>query len=140
MKRTPYKKLKDKTWKLCSLYIRLKDANENGRVRCYTCPPRRRARLYTKMQAGHFIPGRTNGILFDERGMRPQCPACNIFGGGKPIEFMIALEKELGQKEAIKLRDELIKQKNTVTPLSMLDLAEWIRYFEGKLEELGYEE
>ena len=32
---------------------------------------------FSKLQAGHFIPGRTDAILFDVRQVHAQCYRCN---------------------------------------------------------------
>ncbi len=132
-KRTPYKILKDKAWKLCSIYIRLRNVNEHGFVKCYTCNT---TKHYKEMQAGHLVDGRTGGILFDERGIRPQCYGCNVCHGGRPLIFLIELEKEIGKERAYALRDELMQKKNKPTSLTLIDLQEWVSYFESKLTDL----
>lgn len=98
------KALKDKAWKLCSEFIRRKDASPQGLVKCYTCNA---VKHWKEMQAGHFVAGRGNAILFDERGLRPQCLPCNVFKHGDPITYMIELEKEVGKESAMLIRDEL---------------------------------
>ena len=67
-------KLKKDVWKVFSLYIRQRNADSNGYTNCITCGVRKH---FKELQAGHFIPGRRNAILFDERGCHAQCYACN---------------------------------------------------------------
>ena len=65
-------------WPTFSQYIRLRDCiKTTGTVshgRCRTCG---RTYEFKKLQAGHFIPGRTRGVLFDERCVHIQCYRCN---------------------------------------------------------------
>ena len=42
---------------------------------------------YEKLQAGHFIAGRTNGILFEPRAVHAQCVGCNMYGGGQHAKY-----------------------------------------------------
>ena len=124
--KSPRALLKAKVWKACSEYVRKRDCDKNGFGKCITCDT---SGHWKEFHAGHFISGRTNGILFDTRGIRLQCPGCNLYGNGKPIEYLIALEKEMGVTKARNLRDQLMKKKNTVTTLSMDDLEKLLRKF-----------
>ena len=77
---------KKETWKLFSLYIRLKYADDNGYVSCCTCGIKKH---YKEMQAGHFIAGRNNSILFEEKCVHPQCGRCNVYKHGNTVEYFI---------------------------------------------------
>ena len=109
MKRTPLrrvspnkvkkvKKVKKKTTsqlkkhldKVFSIYIRNKYAI-NGYVQCYTCGV---TKSISEMQNGHFISRSYLATRFLEQNVRPQCVGCNVFGGGKPVEFARKLEIE----------------------------------------------
>lgn len=95
-KNVSIKKLKAKSWKMFSLYIRTKYASPMGDIICYTC-----GKLGTikTMQAGHGIAGRSNAVLFEEDIVRPQCAGCNIWGRGKYHIFTIKLVNELGMEK-----------------------------------------
>jgi len=83
-------KLKKRVWKEFSIHIRTRDADEDGYVPCVTCPAKEH---WKDMQAGHFIPGRLNANLFDERGVHAQCRKCNlILGGNGPKYYQFMLE------------------------------------------------
>lgn len=84
-------KLKKKLDSLFSLYIRHKYADENGIVECYTCGKKLPIK---RIHNGHFMSRGYLATRFDERNVRPQCPGCNLFGGGKVAEFGLKLEKE----------------------------------------------
>ena len=101
-------KLKKLAWKLFSIYIRSKDADWNGMVHCYTCSwygPWRR------LQAGHFVPGRGNAILFEEKGVFPQCWVCNIRKHGNTLVYMDNLIRDFGKKRVNYLRGKALEIK-----------------------------
>jgi len=95
------KQLKRKLWTTFSVYTRLKAANNKGFVKCVTCPTKRHWK--DGMQAGHFIPGRHNGVLFEETNVHPQCVGCNIFLHGNLIKYYPFMLKTYGQKEINRL-------------------------------------
>lgn len=90
------KPLKAKLWKLFSEYIRLRDADSNGMVSCVTCDSSGKWQG-DYFQAGHFLGGRNNGILFVEECCHAQCSRCNRFPdsmtGKRYYDFML---KEYG--------------------------------------------
>lgn len=92
--------LKKKAWALFSKYIRLKYSDHNGYTSCVTCG---HTDYYKNMQAGHFVPGRCNSILFEENGVHPQCRRCNYNEGNGP-EYFIFMEKTYGREEIDRLR------------------------------------
>lgn len=74
-----------------SRFIRLKYANENGIVKCYTCDTKKH---WTMMQNGHFV-GRANLFArWDERNCRPQCSVCNEVKRGNLSAYRENLDKE----------------------------------------------
>lgn len=79
---------KEKAWKAFSRAIRLRDclfttgSTEYGK--CCTCG---RVFPYGQLQAGHFIAGRNNSILFEPRAVHGQCRGCNLYGHGKQAEY-----------------------------------------------------
>lgn len=76
---------------LFSKYIRLKSADKNGNVKCFTCNV---VKHWTEMQNGHYI-GRANMFLrFDERNCRPQDDYCNCHKHGNLLIFAQNLELE----------------------------------------------
>jgi 5-methylcytosine-specific restriction endonuclease McrA len=100
--------VKDKVWKLFSRYIRLRDRLvEDGVVTDY-CPCCSCGRVYDlkQMQAGHFIPGRRNSNLFDDRGCHAQCYSCNMHKNGNWPGYYEFMLKTYGQS----VIDDLLKQ------------------------------
>lgn len=116
-------KLKDKVWREFSIYIRRKYADWKGDVQCVTCLTWLREYEYKgvtlpgwkQAQAGHFIPGRHNSILFDERHVFPQCARCNVFLHGNLISYYPFMLKTQGQKviDELKKLDKINKQFTT---------------------------
>ena len=100
--------LKSEVWVLFSRWIRQRDADENGMVKCCTCLV---VKHWKQMQAGHFIPGRRNANLFDERGCHAQCYSCNCgWLKGNPREYDAFMRRVYGE-EVIK---ELEKQNRVI--------------------------
>ena len=102
------KKAKDRCWKTFSKYIRLRDCLETTNTMewglCVTCSQRKH---FKELQAGHFLGGRGNSILFDERGVFAQCRQCN-YQSGNPVEYFRFMQ----QKHGDDVIDELRLKKN----------------------------
>jgi len=128
--RTERQKLKDKCWELCSLYNRMKDADWRGYVACVTCGV---VKHYKQQQGGHFIPGRTNGILFEDQGIHAQCYSCNMMKGGNPRKYDAYMKKRYGQR----VINKLDKLSESTVQLSEDDLRKKIEEYKIKIESLG---
>lgn len=97
--------LKKLVWKEFSIFIRTRDADENGLVTCTTCPTNAHWKL---QQAGHFVRGRLNANLFDPRGCHAQCMPCNIYRQGNVVVYYKFMLATYGQS----VIDELVEQNN----------------------------
>lgn len=75
-------------WKNFSKYIRARDClattGSFEYCKCITCG---RVVPYEQIEAGHMIPGRTGGILFDETIVFGQCRTCNRDNNGEKEAF-----------------------------------------------------
>lgn len=129
MKRESVRSLKKKVWKKFSLYIRLKHADENGFVECYTCG---RKMHWKEAQAGHGLGGRGNSILFDEEIVKPQCYRCNVEKGGAYDEFHDRLIREYGEEWFHKK----VQQKHTPKNFTVSELRQLLKEIEEKLVSL----
>ncbi|MBC96396.1 MAG: hypothetical protein CME63_01495 [Halobacteriovoraceae bacterium] len=94
--------LKTKAWKLLSEIIRREAADENGICECVTCHKREH---WKRMQAGHFVPGRTNSILFEEIGIHVQCVKCNVMLSGNLIPYYEFMEEKYGRHVIAHLKE-----------------------------------
>jgi hypothetical protein len=124
-------KLKKKLDTIFSKYIRLKDADKNGYVKCYTCGVKK---YWEKdgMQAGHFMSRKHTATRFDPLNVKPQCYSCNCHFYGRQFVFGKNLDKQFGEgtSEAL-LQKSRQTQKNTVA-----DLQDLIELYTNKLDEL----
>lgn len=112
MKTKSTSSLKKKAWNTFSLWIRTKYADWKGYVACVTCGVTKPIKA---MQAGHFIAGRMNSILFDERGVHPQCYSCNIGKHGNTLEYLDFMKKKYGMKVVNELRTNSRKPRSWKT-------------------------
>ncbi len=102
MRRSRTKKLsKAKADKNCSEYIRKRDADENGFVRCCTCG---RMDHWRNMDAGHCISRRFETTRYDEQNIAAQCRYCNRFNQGEQQYFVSFIERRWGDGTFEKLR------------------------------------
>jgi len=96
----------DWLWKKFSEYIRLRDCiKTTGTIwkgACRTCG---RVYRFEKLQAGHFIPGRTRAILFDEKCVHIQCWRCNHKLQGAWPPFYRFMQQTYGQEVIEELVD-----------------------------------
>jgi hypothetical protein len=76
-----------------SNYIRLKYADENGMIECFTCGERRSIK---EMDCGHYVSRQHKSLRWDERNAHPQCWACNRFNEGRKDEYALRLIKKYG--------------------------------------------
>lgn len=131
-KRQPgIKTLKRKAWDLLSQIIRRSHANSDGMVGCYTCE---RFAHWAEMDAGHAISGRGNGVLFDERIIRPQCRYCNRMRNGNYEVFITRLMRE--HLWTADDWDAVVTEGRRPRNLTVGELLDLIDEYKGRLKEL----
>ena len=129
-KKKPLSWYKKKAWDLLSKVKRYVDWNDgNGNNVCYTCGAIKPAK---EMQAGHLLDSRCNSILFDERGLKPQCPGCNLFKSGNKEVYIPKFIDEYGRE----LYDELVAQKHQIRKISRSEYEEMIEGYKERLNEV----
>jgi hypothetical protein len=101
-------KLKEEAWEWFSKYIRLRDClittGDKEYGKCFTCD---KTYPFAKLQAGHFVGGRSKPVLFNEEIVHAQCVGCNLFKKGNYeayTEKMLDLHGEKKVKEFLELR------------------------------------
>jgi len=107
------KKLIAELDRVFSIYIRCKDADANGIVKCVTCGHRDH---WKNMDCGHFVSRKNHSVRWDETNAAPQCVTCNRILGGMPYEFEDYLVDKYGRDEV-----ECLKARGHST----LKLMEW---------------
>jgi len=99
---------KQKADKWFSIFIRLRDADENGLCRCITCP---RIAEPKKMDCGHFIKRQYLTTRYNERNCHAQCKHCNAFEQGKNEVYAREISKRYGEQTLNLLYVEKTKMK-----------------------------
>lgn len=123
-------KLKKVLWKIFSEYIRRRDANLDGYCECVTCDA---VKPWKEMQAGHFISGRRNSIIYEESNVHAQCFRCNIFGHGEQLKYRDHIVEKYGEAEVVRLRS--LNEKSV--KFTIQDYERMIEEFKTKLKELA---
>lgn len=98
-----------------SKWVRLKYADQEGFVSCYTCGHRNH---YKKMQNGHYISRFYKKYRFSESNTRVQCSMCNMWKSGDIPTFRMKLiaegvdveSMEADYKELYKLTPEFLQE------------------------------
>ena len=121
--------LKKKADAIFSTYIRLKYADEDLNVKCFTCD---KVYHYKKIQNGHFYSRSILSLRYDEQNCRPQCYGCNIAQKGNYIEYYKRLEKEIGKGGM----DYLEYKRHQTKKMGKADYQELIDLYTQKVADL----
>lgn len=126
-------KLKSKVWRKFSEYIRLKECLETTATKergiCCTCG---QIKPFTELDAGHFISGRSNAVLFDELGVHIQCQRCNRFMEGNKVNYYQYMLKRYGQDTI----DRMQALKYMTRSLSILELLGLYEHYKQQVKKL----
>ena len=120
---------KDKAWDACSEYIRRKFAVD-GYTTCVTCGV---TKPWKEMQAGHYVDGRNNTVLFMEEIIYPQCFSCNMGKKGNKIKYTAFMMRKGYTMDELDTLDNL---KFGIKKMSTNDFKEKEEYFLTKLNQL----
>lgn len=115
-----------------SKYIRLRDADSSGYVRCITCGTRK---LWKEVDAGHFQTRAKYSTRWDERNVNAQCKGCNMVNGGQQYVHGLAIDKKFGEGTA----DELVILSNKIIKLSTREILDLAEEYKNKFKELEQE-
>ncbi len=125
----PIDKYKDKSrswldaelWRVFSLWVRQKDADHKGIVKCVTCGAYRHWRY---VDTGHYISRRHMSTKFLLMNTAVQCKKCNgPEGGGKPSEFARYIDKKHGLGTALYL-ERISKHSIHITRIEYIQQIE----------------
>ena len=126
---TTISKLKKKLDVLFSQYIRRRNADHLGRVKCFTCGVEKH---WKEQQAGHFQSRSHHSTRWDEVNVQVQCVKCNMFRQGEQYKFGIYLDQTFGDGTA----EELEQRAKTIVKLNRVDYEEAIERYKQKIREL----
>lgn len=123
--------VKKRLWAIFSEYIRRKDADVDGNVRCFTCG---KVSHWKELDAGHYF-AKTNGVAmyFDERNVHPQCTGCNRFRHGNLPMYAINLRKKYGDG----ILEQLDEARRKILKISSAEYYDLIDNYEEKLAGLS---
>ena len=125
-------KLKKELDKWFSLYIRLKDATDEGMVQCFTSG---RVYHYKSIHAGHFMSRKSLSTRWDETNVQPQSAADNLFGQGEQYKFGLALDAKYGEGTA----EELQFKSRQIKKFTRVDYQDLISYYKSLVKNLKEE-
>jgi hypothetical protein len=115
--------------KVFSEYIRRKDADENGYVRCYTSG---KIFHWKDIQCGHFISRRHLSTRWYEKNAKPQSVAENMFNQGNGPVFARRLIEQYGPG----ILEELEIKKNNVCKMGPFEYRILIKEYQDKIKNL----
>ena len=132
-KRKTVGQLKKVALELFSIYIRLRDCLRTTGCSsfglCITCGKRYHFKL---LQAGHFIPGRHNANLFNEKGCHAQCYNCNINLKGNTLEYRRQIIRLYGAGAD----EQLEAEAKVVRKFTVSEMEELITHYKQEIEKL----
>ena len=122
--------LKTKLDNIFSLYIRLREATDEGLVQCFTCGNVNNYKV--GMQNGHFMSRQFMATRYDEQNCQVQCVGCNMFKFGEQFKFSLALDYKYGKGTA----EELLHKSRQINKMNSKDFEEKISYYKLIVEKL----
>jgi len=130
LKRTTRKK---SAWKAFSMYIRVRDAiKTTNTLHSFICISCGNLVPVKNNDAGHFISGRSNSVLYHEEVVHGQCARCNNYGQGEYIKYEKAMREIYGFEKT----EELKLLKWQVVKYSVPDFVDIEELYEQKLKDL----
>lgn len=118
--------------KYFSLFIRARDADDNGIITCISCG---KFVIWKNADAGHFIKRQYKATRFSEENVQAQCKHCNWLLQGNDINFAEGLKKKYGPD----IINKLEVAKNSTIHLGKFELKNIADYYRGKFNELKKE-
>jgi hypothetical protein len=112
-----------------SLFIRQRNADSNGMVKCFTSGKRMH---WKQAQCGHFISRRHYATRWDEINCQVQSVAENIFNQGNSPVFGQKLNEKYGPGTV----EGLLLKKNNKFKLEFFTLKFLIQHYKEKLKNL----
>lgn len=132
MAKSERSRAKDRANEAFSLFIRTRDAirttNSLDEFECCTC---HRIVPVKGNDCGHFVPGRGDGVLYEEHNAHGQCASCNRFKSGMWVEHEITCIELYGEEEVQRLK----QQKFVVVKYKAYDFREIAQKYKDKQKE-----
>ena len=107
-----------------SQWTRLSNADNNKNCICVTCS---KTFFWKEIQSGHFISRKHYSIRWDERNVKPQCAACNVFRYGEQYKYSLYLGNKLSKK--------LLEESRKIVKFTNVELEEMIQKYSQRLKK-----
>ncbi|MEN6620165.1 MAG: recombination protein NinG [Smithella sp.] len=124
--------LTTKADKYFSMYIRLRDADENGLAKCCTCGAYKPVK---EMDCGHFIKRQHMATRFSEVNCATQCKRCNAFEQGRDAEF----ERYIIDRWGVDKLNLLKSSYHKPFKRGLFDIDLLAKYYKEKAQKLAIE-
>ena len=112
-----------------SRFIRLRDADENGMVKCCTCPT---VRHWKEMDCGHFRSRRHLGTRWHSQNAAPQCRECNSEKQGNLEEYALFLIDKYGND----ILAYLVQKSQDTEKMMQWQIDQYEKYYKFEANEL----
>jgi len=109
-----------------SQYVRLSNADKRGYCTCVTCGKVGHWKT-GGIQAGHFMSRKHYSTRWDERNVKPQCIACNVYRSGEQYKY----SQYLGNK----LSEQLHLKSQEITKFTSDELQDMIDDYSAKVKK-----
>jgi len=116
--------------KWLSIFIRLRDANEDGICKCVTCESRQ---LWRSMDCGHFIKRQHIATRFNEKNCHAQCKNCNYFKQGNDANYERFIIETYGIDELNKLKSA----EHSTCKIGSFEMKQLEKYYKEKAINLA---
>ena len=126
-------KLKKELDKWFSLFIRLREATDEGLVQCFTCG--KVSHYKSGMQNGHFQSRKHLTTRWDLKNCQVQCVGCNMFKAGEQYKFSVALDSKYGEGTS----EELEILATGTLKITRVEYKIFVAYYKSAVEKLKKE-
>lgn len=110
-------------------YIRLRDADSSGYVRCISCG---KIIHWKESDCGHYVNRKHLSTRWNERNCNGQCRSCNRFDEGNMLGYTRGLIKKYGEG----VLNELDMLKHQVSKMTEFEGRLLIKHYKKKVKEL----
>lgn len=119
-----------KLWPIFSTFIRLRDSNENGYCKCFTCGG---IRYWRNLDCGHGVKRQHMATKYHEQNNHAQCKLCNgPMGGGKPKQYKEEMNKRYGPGTW----DSIEMLSRTVCKFGAFEIATMTFHYKEEIKKL----
>ena len=108
---------------------RLKEANDDGYVRCISCG---KVIHWKEAQGGHYIPRSYRATELEEDNVNPQCEYCNLKLNGNTAMYRINLIKKIGIERVERLENMALAERGNQDAMEGLSMEDQFKVMRKK--------